>query len=91
MEFPEKKTTAYNRVHLHVPLLTSRQVLVKLWPGCIEVSSGIVISNGTPATMRLQPVEGVGVSPGSGLRAIVGMVVGVAVRVWLGWGVGVAF
>jgi len=77
---------------MHVPLLSSRQILVNISPGRISVSSGMVTSIGSPAAARSQTNVPVGV-----IRFLVGLGViargvpwvGVLVPGWSAVGVGV--
>ena len=51
---PENKETVYEVVQVQVPAFCSRQVLVKVFPGIIWVSSGMVTSIGFPAAATSQ-------------------------------------
>jgi hypothetical protein len=93
---PENKEMVYDFVQVQVPAFCNRQVLVKVLPGVIWVSSGMVTSIGFPAAATSQvlvtaPVVLVGavvlvtgsvlVGEGGGGGVLVGGVVGVAAGV----------
>ena len=60
---PENHVSVYSVVQVQVPMFSRRQVFVKLTPGPISVSSGMVTSMGNPGEAWLHTEVGVTFGP----------------------------
>jgi len=81
MELPLEKTTAYDVVQVQVPMFFSLHVLVKVCPGVMIVSSGMVTSVMKSITLQFDVGDGKGGAEVGGALVSVNMTIGVTVRV----------